>query len=75
MPNPQQPELRRSERVPALSPDAAEAEVDARPDRPLSSERTDDQTHEAPTPEHDTPEQDKPDLDDMAEALGIRDDS
>lgn len=70
MANPQQPELRRSERIEALSPDATEALQHAR--RPPSTT-----SEHGPIPEsnraghHDEHEQDKPDLDAFAERLGI----
>lgn len=70
MAKPQQPELRRSERVPALSPDASEAELSAQsipsttdPDAPIPEEQR---------PGHDPAvDEDKPDLDAMAERLGV----
>ena len=70
MAKPQQPELRRSERVPALSPDASEAELSAQsipsttdPDAPVPDEQR---------PGHDLEvDQDKPDMDAMAERLGV----
>lgn len=70
MAKPQQPELRRSERVPALSPDASEAELSAQsipsttdPDAPIPEEQR---------PGHDPEvDQDKPDMDAMAERLGV----
>lgn len=68
MPNPQQPELRRSENVPALSPDAAAAEVEARENASLSSQ----QNHRPPRDDQ-GPDQDQPDLDDVADAHGVDD--
>lgn len=70
MPKPQQPELRRSERVPALDPDAAEAVLSAEsvpspsdPDGPIPEEQR---------PGHRPDDvQDKPDMDAMAARLGI----
>ena len=70
MAKPQQPELRRSERVPSLSPDASEAELSAQsvpattdPDAPIPEEQR---------PGHDPEfDQDKPDMDAMAERLGV----
>jgi hypothetical protein len=76
MPNPQQPEVRRSERVPALDPDATEAVVTAErhekgvapaaptdPDAPVPAEQR---------PGHDPErDQDKPPLDEVAERLGV----
>ncbi len=72
MPNPQQPELRRSERVPALDPDASEAKLSAqrrnrrRPTAPNTPVPDDQQPGHHP--DHD---QDKPDLDAFAERLGV----
>ncbi len=76
MPNPQQPEVRRSERVPALDPDASEAVVTAErhekgvapadptdPDAPVPDEQ-----RPGHSPEHD---EDKPPLDAVAERLGV----
>lgn len=71
MPNPQQPEVRRSERVPALDPDASEAVLSAQeplpavdsPDGPVPGDQ-----RPGHRPEQD---QDKPDLDAMAERLGV----
>lgn len=70
MPNPQEPELRRSGRVPALSPDATEA---AR-----SADRREDPTSpRGPIPPEQRPghhppqEQDKPDLDAVADRMGV----
>lgn len=70
MAKPQQPELRRSERVPALDPDASEAVLSAEtvpsptdPDGPVPEEQR---------PGHQPDDvQDKPDMDAMAERLGI----
>jgi hypothetical protein len=70
MPNPQQPELRRSERNEALSPDATDGRQEAR--RPMASNGD-----LGPVPEsnraghHDDHDQDKPNLDAFAERLGI----
>lgn len=70
MAKPQQPELRRSGKVPALDPDATEAKRSA--DR---RRRTTDP--DAPVPEDSRPghhpehDQDKPDLDRFAERLGV----
>lgn len=70
MAKPQQPELRRSERVPALDPDASESVLSAEtvpsstdPDGPIPAEQ-----RPGHRPEH---EQDKPDMDAMAERLGV----
>ena len=70
MAKPQQPELRRSGRVPALDPDASEAKLSAeQPHRPSDPD--------GPIPEDQRPghhpdhEQDKPDLDKFAERMGI----
>ncbi len=70
MSNPQQPEVRRSERVPALTPDASEAELSARtipavdsPDGPVpEAQRPGSPSGGAP---------DTPDLDAFAERLGV----
>lgn len=70
MANPQQPELRRSERNEARSPDATEARQEAQRDSTATADH-------GPVPEgnraghHDEHEQDKPDLDAFAERLGI----
>lgn len=66
MPKPQSPELRRSGRVPALDPDASEAELSA-------MEVPDDEGNlgSPPDQEH-ARDQDKP-FDDVAEAYGITD--
>lgn len=70
MSNPQSPAVRRSERVPALNPDATETV--------LSAERRESPTAPtAPIPEDQRPghhpdhEQDKPDGDAFAERLGM----
>lgn len=71
MPNPQQPEVRRSERVPALDPDASEAVLSAQESPPAVD------SPDGPVPEEQRPghrpeqDQDKPDLDAMAERLGV----
>ena len=70
MAKPQQAELRRSGKVPALDPDATESRLEAH-DRPGSS------GPQGPIPEDQRPghhpdeEQDKPDMDAFAERLGI----
>lgn len=70
MAKPQQQELRRSGRVPALDPDATEAARSA--DGPLGASDTN-----APIPEDQRPghhpehDQDKPDMDAFAERLGV----
>lgn len=60
MPNPQQPELRRSERVPALTPDASEAELSAEDTPEVEGNHAPVPPEQRPghSPEHD---QDKPD--------------
>ncbi|HUG83820.1 MAG TPA: hypothetical protein VMM13_04605 [Euzebya sp.] len=69
MANPQQPELRRSEKTPHLTPDAIQGELEAK-DRPDSAGKT------GPVPKANKPGsgsgpvQDKPDLDDFAAKLG-----
>jgi hypothetical protein len=73
MANPQQPELRRSERNEALSPDAMQGRLEA------SRHVEPDERGPGPVPEsnrsghHDDEDQDKPDLDAFAEKLGIVD--
>lgn len=69
MPNPQQPELARSRRTPALDPDASAAVVDGQAipgvDAPRGPVPLDNQPgHHPPT------EQDKPDINAFAEKLG-----
>ena len=70
MANPQQPELRRSGRVPALDPDASEAKLSA--EAPPEPGDTIGDAPEEQRPGH-RPEkdQDKPDLDAFAERLGV----
>lgn len=71
MANPQQPELRRSEQTPALSPDAIESELEsAQPD--LIGDDTPGPIDGPPRADHDVDDQDKPDLDDVAEQLGTK---
>ena len=71
MPNPQQPEVRRSEKVPALDPDASEAVLSAQAPLPAVD------SPDGPVPEDQRPghrpaqDQDKPDLDAMAKRLGV----
>jgi hypothetical protein len=70
MAKPQQPELRRSGRVPALDPDASEAKLSA--ERPHRGSDPDGPVPEDQRPgHHPEHEQDKPDLDAFAERLGI----
>lgn len=70
MAKPQQPELRRSERIPAIDPDASEAVLSAQ-----STPATTDPA--APVPEEQRPghdpahDEDKPVMDAMAERLGV----
>lgn len=70
MAKPQQPEVRRSGRVPALDPDATEAARSADRHRGVTDPN-------APIPEDQRPghhpdhDQDKPDLDDFAARLGV----
>ena len=75
MANPQQPELRRSEQIPALSPDASEAELEARrqrkrPSNPQveSPQSGNHSTHREPSGER---APDQPDPDAVAEQFGI----
>jgi hypothetical protein len=70
MAKPQQPELRRSARVPALDPDASEAELSGR-DRPVSGPQVGDVPEEQRPGHHPEHEQDKPDLDAFAARLGV----
>lgn len=70
MAKPQQPELRRSGRVPALDPDASEAKLSAQrtyrgsdPDGPVPADQR--------PGHHPANEQDQPDLDKFAERMGI----
>jgi len=74
--NPQQPELRRSETVPAMTPDASEAKIDAEktPGAAGMTGRVDnvvpeDQLKTGPAPHED---QDQPDLDRFAESFGTK---
>lgn len=70
MAKPQQPELRRSGRVPALDPDASEAKLSA--ERSYQSSDPDGPVPEDQRPgHHPEHEQDKPDLDKFAERMGI----
>ena len=71
MAKPQQPELRRSGRVPALEPDASESKLSAeRPHR--GSDPDGRRVPEDQRPgHHPDQEQDQPDLDKFAERLGI----
>lgn len=74
MANPQQPELRRSETTPTLTPDAIESELEAErqsvpgEDPSLADDRR-------PPADGEQADQDKPDLDAVAEQLGTVDDS
>lgn len=80
MANPQQPELRRSGQVPALNPDALEAELEAR----RRNRRREERRLEDPPPDSDGSPgsdgtdadgrpQDKPDPDAVAEQFGTAD--
>lgn len=70
MAKPQQPELRRSGKVPDLDPDATEAVLSAQ-DEPKTS-RTRKKVPEEQRPgHHPDEEQDKPDMEKFAERLGI----
>lgn len=70
MAKPQQPELRRSGKVPALDPDASESKLSAQPVPTVGDTVGDTPEDQRPghRPEHD---QDKPDLDAFAERLGV----
>ncbi len=73
MSNPQQPELRRSERNPALSPDAMEGKLEAREHELQNA--LDHQPVDADVTSHEvssTKDEDQPDPDDFAEAFGTR---
>ena len=70
MPNPQQPELRRSGEVPALNPDAVEGELAAH-DRPSDNGPVGEIPDEQRPGHHPDHEQDKPDLDAFAARLGV----
>lgn len=72
MANPQQPELRRSEQVPALHPDAMEAVLEAQGDKDLDAGASPSAggVHEQPEDRGEA-DQDKPDLDDFAAKFGI----
>lgn len=70
MANPQQPELRRSERVPSLEPDATEAARSAQ--SPPSDSEADGPVPEDQRPgHHPDHEQDQPDAAAFAERLGV----
>lgn len=78
MANPQQPELRRSEQVPALNPDAQEAELEARRDNRKREERRlvdppPTESADSTGSDADGRPQDQPDLDAVAEQLGTAD--
>lgn len=68
MAKPQQPELRRSGKVPALDPDATEAARSA--DRPTDATPSEELPPDQRPGHHPDDEQDKPDLDAFAERLG-----
>lgn len=70
MSKPQQPELRRSGRVPALDPDASEAELSAR-GRPGRGTTIGDAPADQQPGHHPDHDEDKPDLDTFAERLGV----
>lgn len=71
MANPQQPELRRSGRVPALDPDASEAKLSAQ-DRPQTGDVVGDAPPEQQPGHRPEQDQDKPDLDKFAARLGVK---
>ncbi len=71
MANPQQPELRRSGRVPALDPDASEAKLSAQ-DRPQTGGVVGDAPPEQQPGHHPEHDQDKPDPDEFAARLGVK---
>ena len=70
MPNPQQPELRRSGFVPALDPDATESRLSGE-ERPSNKSSIGGVPEDQQPGHHPDTEQDKPDLDDFAARLGI----
>ncbi len=71
MANPQQPELRRSGRVPALDPDASEAKLSAQ-DQPQTGGVVGDAPPEQQPGHHPEHDQDQPDLDEFAARLGVK---
>jgi len=76
MSNPQQPEVRRSERNPALSPDAMRAKLEAERQEGLTDAESrigSDPNSRASHDELSDIDQDKPNLDDFAEVFGTRD--
>jgi hypothetical protein len=70
MAKPQQAELRRSGKVPALDPDASVAKLSAQ-DAPSTTRTSGDVPEDQRPGHHPEHEQDKPDLDKFAERLGI----
>lgn len=70
MAKPQQAELRRSGKVPALDPDATETRLTGE-ERPSTGSGTDQIPEEQRPGHHPETEQDKPDLDRFAARLGI----
>ena len=70
MAKPQQAELRRSGKVPALDPDASVAKLSAQ-DVPTASDADDAVPEDQRPGHHPDHEQDKPDLDKFAARLGI----
>ncbi len=70
MAKPQQAELRRSGKVPALDPDASVAKLSAQ-DTPTKSKAGGDIPEDQRPGHHPDHEQDKPDLDKFAERLGV----
>lgn len=71
MSKPQQPELHRSGRVPALDPDASEAKLSAQ-DRPANGDTIGGAPEDQQPGHHPEHDQDKPDLDRFAERLGVK---
>lgn len=71
MAKPQQPELRRSGRVPALDPDATEAARSGEPE-PFVTPETGPIPEDQRPGHHPDEEQDKPDLDAFAERFGTK---
>jgi len=71
MSKPQQPEVRRSGRVPALDPDASETKLSSQ-DRPANGDTIGDAPEDQQPGHHPEHDQDKPDLDRFAARLGVK---
>lgn len=70
MAKPQQPELRRSEQIPALSPDAIVSELEANHPDGLEKPTGDEEFFRRPSTSDGAANEDKPNLDDVADQLG-----